>query len=109
MEDHDLCAGLLRDPGGVIEHADGHVQLLPALGVAHEAGKRGVNGQGDVVLACKLAEARSAGLLVHPELALEVDLARAVAASTQELDRLFGVSCEGTRAGSEPHSRRTGR
>ena len=48
--------GGLRDPGRVVEHADGHVQLLAALGVAHEAGDRRVHRQHDVRCRAALAE-----------------------------------------------------
>ena len=78
MEDDHLGARGLRDPGRVVEHPDRHVQLLAALGVAHEAGDRRVHREHDVVLARELAEPRGE-VVVHPEAALEVDLARRVA------------------------------
>ena len=56
VEDDDLGAGGLRDPGRVVEHADRHVQLLAALGVAHEAGDRRVHREHDAVLPRELAE-----------------------------------------------------
>jgi len=40
VEDDELGAGCLGDAGGVVEHADGHVQLLAPFRVAHEAGDR---------------------------------------------------------------------
>ena len=79
MEDDHLGACGLRDPGRVVEHPDRHVQLLAALGVAHEAGDRRVHREHDVALARELAEALRE-LVVHPEAALEVDLARREAA-----------------------------
>ena len=36
VEDDDLGAGGLRDPGRVVEHPERHLELLAALGVAHE-------------------------------------------------------------------------
>src|SRR6185436_19766675 len=71
VEDDDLGARSLRDAGGMVEHADGHVELLAALGVAHEAGDRRVHGEGDSRIAGKLAEARRE-VVVHPEATLEV-------------------------------------
>ena len=88
MEDDDLCARCLRDPGGVVEHPDRHVQLLPPLGVAHEPGDRGMDGEDDPVLPRQPAEALGP-VVVHPELSFEVDLARGVAALEQDLDRRF--------------------
>ena len=90
VEDDDLGAGRLRDPGRVVEHPDRHVQLLPALGVAHEAGDRRVHRERDVRLARQLAEALGE-LVVHPEAALEVDLARGEPAREQRLDRRLGA------------------
>ena len=75
MEDDELRPGRHRDAGGVVEHADRHVQLLAPLGVAHEAGDRRVHRERDVVLARELAEPLGE-VVVHPEAALEVDLAR---------------------------------
>ncbi len=79
MEDHHLGVARLRDSRRVVEHADRHVQLLAALGVAHEARERRVDGERDVVLAGELAEPRGE-VVVHPEARLEVDLAGGVAA-----------------------------
>ena len=59
VEDDELGARRLRDPGRVVEHPDRHVQLLAALGVAHEAGDRRVHREHDPVLARELAEARA--------------------------------------------------
>src|SRR6266536_3368934 len=47
MKDDDLGAARLRDARGVVEHADGHVELLAPLGVSHEAGDRSMDGQDD--------------------------------------------------------------
>ena len=88
MEDDGRRAGRDRDAGGVVEHADRHVQLLPALGVAHEAGDRRVHGEHDLAVAAEVAEALCERV-VHPELALEVDLAGRHAALQQQLERLF--------------------
>ena len=86
VEDDHLGARRLRDPGRVVEHPDRHVQLLAALGVAHEPGERRVHRQRDVRLARDLAEPLGE-VVVHPEAALEVDLARREAALEQRLDR----------------------
>ncbi len=88
VEDDDLGAARLRDAGGVVEHPDGHVQLLAALRVAHETRDGGVDGEHDVGVASELAEALGPGV-VHPELPLEVDLTGREAPLLQELDRLF--------------------
>ena len=75
-----------RDAGRVVEHPDGHVQLLAALGVAHEARDRRMDGEDDSSGSRQLAEALRPGV-VHPELALEVDLAGRVALLLEEGDR----------------------
>ena len=49
VEHDDLGAGSLRDAGRVVEHPERHVQLLAALGVAHEAGDRRMQRQRDAV------------------------------------------------------------
>ena len=74
VEDDDLGARGLGDPRRVVQHADGHVQLLAALGVAHEAGDRRVHRQSDVGRRATLAEV-GGEVVVHPEASLEVDLA----------------------------------
>src|SRR5436305_1723334 len=86
VEDHELRAGRLGDPGRVVEHPDGHVQLLAALGVAHEARDRGVHAQHDPLRTGELAEPPGE-VVVHPEPLLEVDLARRIAALDERLDR----------------------
>jgi hypothetical protein len=69
----------------------------------HEAEQRCVHGQRDVVLASELAEPLGERV-VHPEAALEVDLAGRVAASEEELDRLLGRLARGHagRADADP-------
>ena len=57
-----------------------------------------MHGEDDPGVAGELAEALGPRV-VHPEPALEVDLAGRVAALEQELDRASGLSREGTRAG----------
>ena len=90
MEDDGRRAGGPGDAGRVVEHADGHVELLAALGMTHEAGDRRVDGKDDAGVARQLAEALRPGI-VHPELALEVDLAGCEAAFLEELDRGVGA------------------
>jgi len=79
MEDDELRARHLRDPGRVVEHPDGHTLLLVALDVTHEARDRRVDGEHDPRLARKLTKPLRPRV-VHPELALEVDLAGGVTA-----------------------------
>jgi hypothetical protein len=90
MEDDELGACRRRDARGVVEHPDRHVQFLAALGVAHEARDRSVDGEDDARLVRELAEPLRP-LVVHPELPLEVDLAGGEAAHLEELDRLLGA------------------
>ncbi len=90
VEDNDFRAARLRDARRVVEHAHGHVELLAALGVAHEARQRCVHGQREVVLAGELAEPPGE-VVVHPEACLEVDLAGGVAALEEQLDRPLGA------------------
>jgi predicted ATPase/class 3 adenylate cyclase len=90
MEDHDLGSARLGDPRRVIQHADGHVQLLPPLGVAHEARDRSVHGEDDSRLAGELPEPLCE-LVAHPEPSLEVDLAGGVASLDEEGDGFLGA------------------
>src|SRR5207244_289936 len=94
VENDYLGARGLGDPSRVVEHPDGHVELLPALRVAHEPGDWRVDGERNPVLAGELAEP-SREVVVHPELALEVDLAGGVAALEKQLDRFFGAPPRG--------------
>jgi len=88
VEDDHLGARRFRDSRRVVEHPDRHVELLAALGVAHEAGDRRMDREDDVARAGELAQA-SRKPVVHPELALEVDLAGVVAALLEDADRLL--------------------
>ena len=94
VEDDKLGARSHRDARGVVEHARGHVVLLVALEVAHEAGDRRVDGERDVVLPGELAEALGPRV-VHPELALEVDLAGVVAPLEEQRHGLLGAFARG--------------
>jgi len=94
MEDDRLGAGGLGDPGRVVEHPDRHALLLVALDVAHEAGDRRVDGEGDLRLARSLAEL-GGPVVVHPEAALEVDLTGGEAALSEERDRRRGGLARG--------------
>ena len=87
-----------RDAGRVVEHPDRHPVLLVALDVAHEAGERRVHGEDDLAVAGELAEALRPRV-VHPEPALEVDLAGGVAALQERSTASSGLFREGTRAG----------
>ncbi len=90
VEHDELRAARGHDAGAAVEGADSRRELPPArLEVAHEPEQRSVDGERDVVLARELAEPLRERV-VHPEAALEVDLARRVAALEQELDGLFG-------------------
>ena len=87
--EHDhLRARGERDPCGVVEHADRHVQLLAALRVPDEARDRRVDGEDDARVPRELSKPLRPRV-VHPELALEVDLAGRIAAFLEERDRLF--------------------
>ena len=100
VEDDDLGAGGLRDPGRVVEHPDRHVQLLAALGVAHEAGDRRVHREHDAALARASSPNARREVVVHPEAALEVDLAGACSRARAAASiAASGLSCDGTRAG----------
>ena len=61
MEDDELGARGLRDPGRVVEHPDRHVELLATLGVAHEAGDRRVDREHDPVLPRELPKRSAQG------------------------------------------------
>jgi hypothetical protein len=94
VEDDELGAARDRHAGGVVEHPRGHVVLLVPLEVPHEAGDRCVDGEHDVRLARHLAEALGPGI-VHPELALEVDLTGRIAAFEQQFDGSLGALAGG--------------
>ena len=98
MEDDELGAARRDDARAPVECADGRRELAPArLEVAHEAEERCVHGERDVVLARQLAEALRERV-VHPEAALEVDLARGVAA-LEERSRSPARATRGTACG----------
>ena len=86
VEDHDLRAARRGDAGAPVERADRRGELAAArLDMAHEAEERRVHGERDVVLAGELPEPFRERV-VHPEAALEVDLARGVAPLDKDLD-----------------------
>ena len=87
VDDDDLGAGSGRDPGRAVERAEGLLRL-PLVWVTRECEQRRVHGQGDVVLLGHLAQPLGPRV-VHPETALEVELAGGVATLEQELDRLL--------------------
>ena len=83
-------------PGAPVERADGGRELAAArLEVPHEAEERRVDRERHVGLAGRLAEPLGPRV-VHPEAALEVDLARVVAALEQ---RASTARCGSSRAG----------
>ena len=77
VEDDELGAAGRGDPGGVVEHAHGAPELRLALHVPEEGGERRVDGERDVARPRDSRRARSAKSLLHPEPALEVELAGA--------------------------------
>jgi len=85
MEDDELCSARDGDPGRVVEHPHGHALLLVSFDVAHEAGDRCVHRERDSSLTRQRSQALGPRV-VHPEPALEVDLAGRVAALEQERD-----------------------
>src|SRR4029077_10342703 len=100
MEDDELGAARGCDAGGMVEHAGRHVELLAALGVAHEAGERRGDGERDPGVPREPAERRGEAV-VHPELLLEVDLAGGESAHEPRLDRRLGALARGHSCGSE--------
>ena len=91
MEDDDFCAARGSDPRAAVERADGGRELSSGgLDVAHEPEERSVHRQRHVGGAGGRAESLGPGI-VHPEPALEVDLARVVAALEQNRDRPLRV------------------
>jgi hypothetical protein len=73
----------------VVEHAERHVELLAALDVSEERRQRRVHRERDRCPPGELAEP-AGPVVIHPEPALEVDLAGGVAAVEQDRDRLVG-------------------
>ena len=90
MEDHELGPARGGDTGAAVERSDCGGELAPArLQVAHEPEERRVHRERDVLLPGELAESLRERV-VHPEAALEVDLARRVRALEQDVERLLG-------------------
>jgi hypothetical protein len=94
MDDDQLRAGGLRETGGVVEHAERHVELLAAVGVAHERGQRRMDGQRDVGAVERFGELWRC-VVVEPEAAREADLDGAVPRRGEQRRRLL----EGGRLG----------
>src|SRR2546422_5737956 len=88
MENDELRTRGPCDPGRVVEHPARHPLLLVTLEVAHEARDRRVHGEHDLGLLRELAEARGPRV-VHPEAALEVDLAGGETPALEHRDRLL--------------------
>src|SRR4029077_8968031 len=100
VEDDEFGSCRLRDPGGVVEHADRHSLLLVALDVTHEPRDRCVDGEHDPRLAGQVTEALGPGI-VHPEFALEVDLAGGIAPFLQQFDCPLRTVSRRNSSGSE--------
>ncbi len=88
VDDDELrsCGG--RDPGAPVERAEGLLCLL-LVGMAREGEERRVHRERDLVLLSDLRESLRPRV-VHPEPALEVELAGGVTALEQDLDRSLG-------------------
>jgi hypothetical protein len=89
VEDDELGPACRRDSGAAVDGTHGGRELPAArLEVPHEAEERRMHGKSHVVLARELAEALGERV-VHPESALEVDLAGRVLPPEEELDGLL--------------------
>src|SRR4030088_1151763 len=86
MDDNRFGTARNGDPSRMIQHPHCHAVLPVALGMAEESGERGVHGETDIALARQNAELLAVRP-IHPEAALEVDLARGVSALCQQLYR----------------------
>jgi hypothetical protein len=76
VEDHELGAACCSDACAPVEGSDGRRELAPTgFEMAHESEERRMHGQRDVVCASELSELLRERI-VHPEPALEIDLAR---------------------------------
>ena len=92
------------DTGAAVERSHRGGELAPArLQMAHEPEERRVHRERDVVLSGELAEPLRERV-VHPEAALEVDLARGVPAFAKDVERLLGRLARGKacRADADP-------
>jgi len=90
MEEDELGAARACDARAAVEGPDGRRELAPArLEVAHEPEQRRVHREGYVVGTSELSELGCEGV-VHPEPALEVDLARCVRAVEKRSYRSLG-------------------
>ena len=108
MEHDDLGAARGGDAGAAVERADGGGELPPlGLEMPHEPEERCVHRQRDVGGAGGLAELLGPRV-VHPEPALEVDLAGVVAALEQDLDRPLRVVAGGDAGQADTDSRHPG-
>ena len=91
VEDDHLRAAGGRDPGAPVEGSERRGPLAPArLQMSDPAEEWCVHRERDVVVARELSQPLGPGV-VHPELALEVDLAGVVAVLEHELHRSFGT------------------
>ncbi len=101
MEHDELGAARGHDAGAPVERADRGGELASArLQVPHEAEERRVHRERDVRLPRELAEPLGERV-VHPEPALEVDLARGVPALEEKLDRVLGRLPRGAPGGAD--------
>ena len=88
MDDDRGCPTGRSQTRGVVEHADRHLMLPPAvLHVTQEGGQRRVDGQCQARVAGQRAQALRI-IPIHPKPVAEIDFAGVIAAFDQRLDRL---------------------
>ena len=98
VDDDDLGAAGHRDAGRVVEHPRRPLVLHVPLEMAEKGWNRGVHRERDLPGRRQPAELLRP-VLVHPEAAREVDLARRVPALCEHSTAASGLSRLGTRAG----------
>ena len=109
VEDDDLGAAGGGNAGTAVERSDGGGELAAArLEVPHEAEERRVHRERHVCRAGDLSELLGPRV-VHPEAALEVDLAGVVAPFEQELDRMLRVVAGGNAGEADTGSGHSGK
>ena len=88
MEDDELRTDGLGEARRVVEHPQRHLELLAAVGMAHEGSERGMHRERDVRADGSFPEQRGR-LVVEPEAAHEPDLAGPVAVGHERRERLL--------------------